>query len=98
MKTRISLVFFAVVFALPGATVAQDGCAVIDQIIDSGLDRQNPFAAVAGVTLPNADYCEVEFGGEWNEFSCSWNEENGEALDRMEEEVDRLWEEVDRLT
>ena len=72
----------------------QNECAVINQIIDSGLDRQYPFAAVYSLTLPNADSCDVEFGEEHSEsntYLCQWNAKNNAELDEMEDEESELF-------
>ena len=72
---------------------AQDECALINRIIDSGMDRQNPFAAVAGLKLPNANSCDVEFGeqsSESNYFVCQWNAEMHAKIEQMRDEQREL--------
>ena len=74
---------------------ALDDCVQINKIIDSGLDRQNPFSAVAGLTLPEADLCTVKYGSqnsERNLFMCHWNAENHLLLEKMEDELDELFD------
>ena len=74
---------------------AQDECALLDRIIDSGLDRQNPFAAVAGLTLPNADSCNVDFGDPHTAtitYECGWNADNHAKLDILEQEEENLFD------
>lgn len=93
IKIKLMLVL-CLLFALSDAAFAQDECEIVNKIIDSGLDRQNPFAAVAKVMLPNADRCKVEFGDdddERNLFTCSWNEKNAKILEKLEEEEDELF-------
>ena len=67
---------------------ADDDCAQIKQIIDSGMDRQNPFAAIAGLNLPNA-VCETDVGDPYsnrNYYRCEWNAANYSKLDELDEE------------
>ena len=89
--TLISGVFVACV-AMFANTQAQDGCAQIDQIIKSGLDRQNPFSAVAGLNLPNAD-CDIDVGRdvELNYYWCEWNSDNYSKLDELFDEEHELF-------
>lgn len=74
---------------------ASEECRQIDGIIESGLDRQHPFARVAGLTLPEADSCDVEYGDlndEWNVFECRWNAQNHLILERLQDEEDVLFD------
>ena len=71
---------------------ANEECAQIKQIIDSGLNRQYPFAAVAGLNLPNAD-CWTDIGdrdSKRNFYSCEWNADNYSKLDELKNERGEL--------
>lgn len=78
---------------IPVSVKASDDCTLINRIIESGLDPQEPFAAVAGITLPGADSCSVKSrkpNSEPGTFVCEWNRENHMILENMEDEVDEL--------
>ena len=98
MKPRIWVfmaAFLATSAVASASAQAQDECALFDRIINSGLDRQNPFAAVAGVTLPNADSCDVDLGDRHTAtvtFECGWNEDNHAKLEKLEDEEGELFD------
>ena len=92
-KITLTALFFVVTFDLPSVASTQDECEFFNRIIESGLNQNNPFAAVAGLTLPNADKCNVSVNrdNKWNNFECSWNEENEAKIEKMQEEKEEIF-------
>ena len=93
-KTSTAILIVACAVA-PFSAESSDGCTLINKVIVSGLDRQNSFAAVAGLTLPEADSCSIDYGDrntEWNSFMCNWNAENYAALEKLKDEENELFD------
>ena len=84
----------ATVSTLPSVAFAQDECALIENVIDSSLDPKNPFGKIVGLTLMNADECEIESADNVNYFRCYWNVTRRaylEELEELEEEEHKLY-------